>query len=130
VSDSSLSEMQSKRGPASSRSLSKQSSNQSSVVINFGSASLHFKTIWQPSTKLLVITIILENSSGRYLSDDHPQLSAQYVTIQCDFNLTYFGFLVATSVLNHPEQVINNSKIEVHSYDSWLTNKKVNSVIK
>ena len=130
MSDSSLSEMQSKRGPASSRSLSKQSSNQSSAVINFGSASLHFKTIWQPSTKLLVI-IILENSSGRYLSDDHPQpLSAQYVTRQCDFNLTYFVFLVATSVLNHPEQVINDRKIEVHSYESWLANKKVNSVIK
>jgi hypothetical protein len=38
-------------------------------------------------------------------------------------------FLVATSVLNHPKQVIYGSKIDVQSYESWLANKKVNSFI-
>ena len=35
-------------------------------------------------------------------------------------------FSVVTSVLNEPQQVIdiNNSKIEVQSYQLWLTNKK------
>jgi hypothetical protein len=40
-------------------------------------------------------------------------------------------FLVATSVLKHPEQVINGKKIDVQGYESWLANKlKVNNVIK
>ena len=38
-------------------------------------------------------------------------------------------FLVATSVLNHPEQVLNGSKIDVRSYESWLANKKVFSLL-
>ena len=29
-------------------------------------------------------------------------------------------FVVAASVLNHPEQVINGSKIDVQSYELWL----------
>ena len=35
-------------------------------------------------------------------------------------------FSVVTSVLNEPQQVIdiNNTKIEVQSYQLWLTNKK------
>jgi hypothetical protein len=44
--------------------------------------------------------------------------------------VTYFVLLVATSVLNHPEQIIKDRKIDVQSYGSWLANKKVNSVIK
>jgi hypothetical protein len=29
--------------------------------------------------------------------------------------------------VDHPEQVISGSKIEVQRYESWLANKKVNS---
>ena len=45
------------------------------------------------------------------------------------FRLSYFVFLVATRVLNHPKQVINGSRIDVQSYESWLANKKVNNFI-
>jgi hypothetical protein len=38
-------------------------------------------------------------------------------------------FLVATRVLNHPEQVINGKKIEGQTYESWLANKKVNNFL-
>ena len=41
----------------------------------------------------------------------------------------HYAFLVLTSVLKHPEQVIDETKIEVQSYESWLANKKVNNFI-
>ena len=44
------------------------------------------------------------------------------LTLQC-------YFLVATSILNYGEQVINETKIEVQSYESWLTNRKVNYLL-
>ncbi|CAB3992453.1 poly [ADP-ribose] polymerase 14-like isoform X2 [Paramuricea clavata] len=39
--------------------------------------------------------------------------------------VTFDSHEVATSVLNHSEQVIYGQKIEVQSYESWLTNKKI-----
>ena len=39
-------------------------------------------------------------------------------------------FLVVTSVLKHPEQVINETKIEVQTYVLWqLANEKVENFI-